>query len=391
MPKRKTTDKDYLDLTQEIDVKALQENIQEFFLHFPDPRIRCLYPAWYLILLILSGYLAGCNTIADIAYYAEIKNSWFNSLLGLNFKPVSYDTIWWFLVRVKPEAFKDLMSRWLQALPGQLTGQLLAIDGKRLRGVSDNKHVLHLVELFAVGSRIVIAQERVPGKTCERKALPQLLDAIDVRGAIISLDAHYAYVPELQSVRHAGADFIVGIKGNQGTLESEVINYFNQANAIQYDSAEFQCHTTIDKGHGRIETRHICTTNDLEWLPQREEWGLKTLIEVRSERSIADKIEYGVLYYGSSRTDTPEQFANWIRGHWTIENGLHYVADVVFREDASLADTGDSAENMGLLRRLAMNIVRTLDPVRGMADARRSATHDPAYLLGLLSRLFAKN
>lgn len=389
MPKRKTADKDYQDLTKDIDVPALQESIKSFFLQFPDPRKRWIYPAWYLILVILCGYLSGCNTIADIAHFAEIRNGWLNALLGLEFKSVSYDTIWWFLVRVKPAAFKNLMSQWLHALPSNLKDQVLAIDGKRLKGISDNEYVTHLVELFATGSRIVIAQERVPDKSCERAALPGLLKTIDVHGAIISLDAHYAYVPDLQVILKAGADYIVGIKGNQGNLEAEVKNYFDQARAIQYDSAELKCHTTIDKGHGRIEIRHVCVTQDLDWLPQREAWGLKSLVAIRSERTVNHKTENGVLYYGSNREGTPEQFAFWIRSHWEIES-LHYVADVVFEEDAALADTGYAAENMGLFRRLAMNVIKTTDPKRGVADARRNATFEPNYLRGILSRLFVR-
>jgi predicted transposase YbfD/YdcC len=390
MPKRKTTDKEFRDLTQEIDVVELQANIKVFFEHFPDPRNRWVYPAWYLILMMLCGYLSGCNTIADIAHFAEVRNGWLNSLLGLNFQAVSYDTIWWFLVRVKPSAFKDLMSKWLQALPSNLNDQLLAVDGKRLRGISDNEHITHLVELFAIGSRIVVAQERVPDKACERAALPALLQGIDVRGAIISMDAHYLYTDDLQIVVDAGADYMVGIKGNQGNLQAEVRNYFEQANEIQYDSEEFKCHTTIDKGHGRVEIRHVCVTQDLDWLPQRDRWKFKSLVEVRSERIINNESEHGILYYGSSRLGTPEQFANWARGHWDIENGLHYIADVIFEEDASLVDTGYAAENMGLLRRLTMNIIHTVDPKRGMADARRSAMFEPNYLRGLLSRLFMK-
>ncbi len=387
MPKRKTSDKTYQALIQDVDVKALQESIKTFFVHFPDPRQRWIYPAWYLILLILCGYLCGCNTIADIAHFAEIRYGWFNALLGLDFKPISYDTIWWFFVRVKPEAFKELMTRWLQALPPSLRDQLLAIDGKRLKGVSDNEHICHLVELFAVGPRIVIAQERVPDKKSERFALPQLLKTVDMRGAIISLDAHYAYVPDLRMILQEGADYIVGIKGNQGILEAEVCNYFTQARAIEYEDPSLKCHTTIDKGHGRIETRHVCVTHDLEWLEQNEAWNFKSLVEIRSERILGDKVEKGILYYGSSREGTPQQFAQWIRGHWEIES-LHYVADVVFEEDASLANTEHAAENMGLLRRITMNIIKTIDPSRGMADARRSAAYEDAYLRGILFRLF---
>ncbi|HEX8931695.1 MAG TPA: ISAs1 family transposase [Patescibacteria group bacterium] len=390
MPKRKTVDKEYRDLTQEIDVKALQENVRTFFANFQDLRRSPIYPAWYLILVMLSGYLSGCNTIADIAHFAELRGQWLNTLLGLKFDRLSYDTIWWFLVRVKPAAFQDLLSQWLSALPSSLKDQVLAVDGKRLRGVSDNEHITHLVNLFAVDSRITIAQERVPDKECERRALSQLLESVDVTGAIITMDAHYTYKPDLQGVLAKGADFIVGIKGNQGNLEAEAINYFNQAHNINFASEEFQCHTTVEKDHGRIETRHVCVSHDLDWLPQKDEWNLKALIEIRSERVIGDKIQNGVLYYGASREGTPGQFAKWIRSHWGIENGLNYIMDVVFEEDKSLANVGNAAENISLLRRLSMNVIKTFDPGRGITDARRSATYEPAYLSGLLSRLFTK-
>ena len=259
-----------------------------------------------------------------------------------------------------------------------------------MRGISDNEHITHLVNLFAVDSRITIAQEKVPDKECERKALPQLLETVDVTGAIITMDAHYTYKPDLQHIINKGADFIVGIKGNQGNLEAEISNYFNQAYNINFSSEEFKCHKTIEKDHGRIETRNICVSHNLDWLPQKDEWNLKALIEIRSERMTGDKIQNGILYYGASRKGTPEQFAKWIRSHWGIENGLNYVMDVVFEEDGALANTGFAAENISLIRRLAMNTIKTFDPKRGITDARRNAMYEPAYLGGLLSRIFTK-
>ena len=391
MPKRKTSDKDYQDITKDIDLIALQSNTQMYFSKFPDPRSsgKIVYPAWYIILILLCGYLSGCNTIADIAHFAEIRTEWFGSLFRVNFKSISYDTIWWFLVRVKPEAFKRLMTEWLKALPSCMQNQLLSIDGKRLRGVSNNEHITHLVELFATESRLVIAQERVPDKRCERKALPRLLESVNVSGAIISMDAHYLYRKELQWILNAGADFLVGIKGNQGTLASETQNYFTQARAIDYGDEEFQCYETVEKGHGRIETRHICISHNLDWLPNNEEWGFKTLVEVCSKREINGHVQNGTLYYGLSREATAEECARWIRSHWLIENGCHWVMDVIFKEDAQLANAGYAAENTSLLRRTCMNIIKTFDPQRGFADARRSAMYNPSYLKGLLSRMFA--
>jgi predicted transposase YbfD/YdcC len=393
MPKRKTTDKNFANLQEEIDLESFKESIKSNFADFPDPRMSklCIYPIWYLFLITLSGYLAGCNTVAGLAHFAEIRAGWFADLTGLKVAAPSYDTIWWFLARVNPKAFKELINRWLQGLPQEMKDQLLVIDGKRLKGVSDNNNITHIVEIFAAEGRLVIAQEKVPEKASETQALPALLEAIDVSGAIVSMDALYAHLDVIKEVLNKGADYIVGIKGNQSNLKAEVYNFFEQAKLVNYEGIEgISREETYEKGHGRIESRHVCVVNALDWLPQRKKWHLQSIIEVRSERKIGDKVEQAIRYYGSSRKAGAKKFANWIRGHWVIENSLHHVMDVVFKEDPSLSDVGFSAENMALIRRLAANIIRTFDSQRGMADARRSATYAPNYLRGLLAKVFVK-
>lgn len=390
MPKRRTSDKQFADLTQEIDIEGFRDAIKADFANFPDPRRggNVRYPAWYLILVILCGYLAGGNTIEEIADFAELRKKWLNDLTGCGLVAPSYDTIWWFLVRTDPEAFKKIISRWLSGLSSGLRDQLLVIDGKRLRGVSKDKHIVHLVELFASEDRLTIAQEKVPDKSGERCALPKLLDAIDVKGAIVSMDALYAHITDIQEVMNRGADYIVGIKGNQETLEAEIKNFFVQAHDVKYEGVEVTQVENNGKGHGRIEKRKVTVTNDLGWLPQQDAWNLQSLIEVRSERILNGSVEHAIRYYGSSRKADAKKFAQLIRDHWSIENSLHYVADVVFEEDASLSDAGNSAENISLIRRLAMNIFRIFDPDRRVATARRCAMHEPDYLRGLLGRIF---
>jgi len=390
MVKRKPGDTRFAELIQEVDLERFRDTVLSNFIDFEDPRIlqRCLYPPAYLFLLILCGYLGGCYTVSHLTHFGELRAPWVSSLLGREFTPPSHNTLWWFLSRIKPNTFKALIFRWLRSLPQDLKNQLLVIDGKRLRGVSDNEHISHIVELFATESSLVIAQEKVPDKACESSALPALLDAIDVKGAIISMDAHYAHIPAISEVLKRGANYLIGIKGNQPTLEWEVKNYFDQARDVNYEGVEVTRFEGHEKGHGRIESRWITATNDLGWLPQRDKWHLESLIEVRSERSFNGKLESSVRYYGSSRKGGAKEFAKWIRGHWGIENGLHYVMDVIFREDNSLADVGHAAENMSLLRRLAMNVIKVIDPGRGMADARRDATYEPRYLRGILARVF---
>ena len=392
MPRRRSNDKQFIDLTQSIDFDKFKVGVRSSFADFPDPRIpaRCEYPAWYLFLIILSGYIAGCDTLADIAHFAELRGNWFADLIGTNKTSPSYDTLWWFLVRVKPEAFKEMMRRWLGSVPLDLRNQLLVIDGKRLRGVSNSEHVTHIVELFAAERCLTIAQEKVPNKKDERCALPALLDTIEVKGAIVSMDALYAHVDDIEQVLKKGADYIVGIKGNQGNLEAEALNFFEQAKAVEYDGVQVTRLEIHEKDHGRIESRHICVTNDLEWLPQQMKWHMQSLIEIRSERVIGEKVERAIRYYASSRRANAKDFLNWIRGHWSIENSLHHVMDVVFDEDASLCDTGHSAENMSLIRRISANIIRIFDPGRGVADAKRCATYEPNYLMGLLAKVFVK-
>ena len=390
MAKRKKN-KEFTELTKEIDVDSFRAGVRGGFSDFSDPRIssRCVYPTWFMFLVILSGYLAGCNTIADIAHFAELRETWFATLTGLETGVPSYNTLWWFLTRVKPKSFKTLIAKWFQQLDPSMKDQLLVIDGKRLRGISNSEHITHIVELFAVEGRLVIAQEKVPDKANEQQALPALLDSVDVKGTIVTMDALYAHISDVEEVLQRGADYIVGIKGNQSTLAAEVSNFFDQALYVDYEEVSVTQAKTIEKGHGRIEERSVCVTNDLDWLPQREKWHLQSLVEVRTRRTIAGKVEKSIRYYGSSRKGTADQFMGWIRGHWGIES-MHYVMDVVFAEDASLGDSGESAENMSLIRRLACNIIKIFDPNRGITDSRRCATYEPAYLRGLLAKVFVK-
>lgn len=389
MPKRKSSDAHFIDLTKEIDVERFRESVKANFLDFPDPRRAgsVVYPVWSILFIILSGYLAGGNTLSDIAHFGYLKREWFKELLGIRQIP-SYDTLWWFLVRTTPDAFKCLMNRWLGGISNDLRNQLLVVDGKRLKGISDSTHIVHVVEMFAAESGLTIAQEKVPEKSSEPAALPALLDSVNVTGAIVSMDALYATVSNTQEVLARGADYIVGLKDNQPLLKDELVNFFEQARVVDYEGINVTTHSSEGKGHGRGERRVVTVTQDLDWLPQAASWNLRSIVEVRSERVVKKTIENSVRYYVSSRAAPAEDFARWIRSHWSIENNLHYVLDVVFCEDASLADTGYSAENIAIAKRIAMNIVARFDPHRGMTDARRSATYDLDYLRGLLARVF---
>lgn len=392
MPKRLTKDPRFSELKQDIDLEQFVASVKGVFEDADDPRqiAKTRYPFWFLMLLFLCGYLSGCNTVSDLAIYAELNIGWINNLINQRFSAPSYDSLWWLLARLSPATFQQLLQKWFANIPQQFRDQLLIIDGKRLKGASTDERLVHLVELFAAEKRLVLAQEKVPDKSSEPKVIEALLNDIDVSGALISADALFAHTARAQQFLNHGADYLIGLKGNQGNFHAEAKNFFDQARDAGYEEVDAERYIlSPEKGHGRIEQRSICVCTALEWLPQAKIWpGLKAIIEVLSEREVDGKNTSEIRYYFSSRKATAKEFAGWIRGHWLIENPLHWVLDVVFREDAAQAKAGFIAENMAFFRRLSMNIIKTADPERGFADARRCCTHEPKYLRGILGKIF---
>ncbi len=394
MPSPKQINKEFLDLSKTIDVKQFAESVRGAFHDFLDYRQseKTFYPAWYIILGALCGYLSGCNNIQDLATFMKLKNSWFAELLGTPVKAPSYNVIWIFFVCTKPDEFKKILKRWLCLLPKELHDQLLVLDGKRIKGASTGSHLTHVVELFASENQITLYQERVPDKKNELAALAPILEAVNIEGALLSMDAMFTQKANATLIIDCKADYLMGLKGNQSSLLDEIQYYFDDACAANFEGVEHDFYYYAEKGHGREEKRTIQVACNLEeWLPQIDDWkGLKTAVEVVSERTVKGKIETCTRYYISSRIGSAKQFASWIRGQWSIENNLHWVADVVFREDDATNKIGHSGENLTLVRRLVMNMVKIFDPSIGLAAARRFATHEPEYLKGLLLKVFTK-
>lgn len=392
MPSPKIINREFLELSQHIDVHKFANSVRGVFHDFIDYRQngKILYPAWYIILGSLCGYLSGCDNIQDLSIFMKLKNQWFAELLCTPVKAPSYNVIWTFFVLTKPDEFKKILKQWFSLLPKELSDQLLVLDGKRIKGASTGDHLVHVVELFASESQITLYQERVPDKKNELAALAPILEAVNVEGSLISMDAMFTQRANATLIIDNKADYLMGLKGNQSSLLDEVQYYFEGACAVNFEGVEHDFHYYAEEGHGREENRTIQVVCDLEaWLPQIDDWkGLKTAIQVVSERTVKGKVEICTQYYISSRIASAKQFGYWIRGQWSIENNLHWVADVVFREDNATNKVGHSAENLTLVRRLVMNMINLFDPSVGMAAARRFATHEPDYLKGLLVKVF---
>lgn len=189
-----------------------------------------MYPVWYLSLVILCGFFCGCNTIEEIAEYALLQRKWFAELLGQSYPAPSYSTLWWFLVRTKPEAIKKYFNKWFIKLPGQLRDQLLALDGKRLKSAKFLGGITHIVELFGMEDRLVLATEKVPDKTVEKSCLVDILNQVEVSGSVISGDAHFTTPAVAEQIIASGADYLLAVKGNQPNLQAELENFFSCAN-----------------------------------------------------------------------------------------------------------------------------------------------------------------
>lgn len=389
---KRTNKNEYTDLDKELDVEAFRDSIIDFFGKVPDPRSQnnLTYKLEHIFFIILSAILAGANSINKIALFSRTKKKWISNFIPLEKTP-SYGIFWWTLVRIKPDLIKKLLEEWFENVPNELKNQILAIDGKRLCGTQSDdplKHFLHLVSLFAVDSGLILKQQSVDSKSNEITAIPALFEGINIEGAVITSDAMGCQKNIAEQICEKGADYVLALKGNAGLIYDEVLNYFEQAEQVNYEGVDCVSYEEKDTGHGRIVSRVVRCVQDLEWLPQAEEWkNLTSIIEVVSTRTEKRKTSIERRYYITSLNAVTKRLAKIVRSHWGIENNLHRQLDVNFLEDDSSVNTGYAAENLATFRRIALNI---LGSGRGLSDRRQRAAWDEEYLTNII-REFLSN
>lgn len=385
---------DYTDIEKEIDIEQFRESVLNYFSNVPDPRqsVNLTYKLEHIFFIILSAMLAGANSINQIAIFAKAKTRWIKRLIPIDSIP-SYGIFWWILVRIKPEFLRVLLSEWLRTLPEELKDKVLNIDGKCLRGTQESRTLnpkLHFVSLFMAEEGILLAQQPVEDKSNEIMAIPKVLDQINIKGAIITSDAMGCQKNIAKIICDNDADYVLALKGNQESLADEVENYFTQADAIDFEGLECDALGAKESAHGRIEKREIYVTEDIEWLPQKDQWAkLKSIVMVKSERLLSEQSPTPEKrYYISSLPASALKLANAIRKHWRVENNLHRQLDINFEEDKSVVNTGHAAENLATFRRLALNI---LGSGKGLLERRRNAAWNEEYLTELVSKFFIKS
>jgi predicted transposase YbfD/YdcC len=383
----------YTDLEKEIDIEEFRNSVLNYFSAVPDPRKGCnlTYKLEDIFFIILSAMLAGANSINQIAIFTKVKIQWIKKLISIDNIP-SYGVFWWILVRIKPEFLRQLLGAWLESLPEGLRGQVLAIDGKCLRGTQESATLnptLHLVSLFAVEKGIILAQQPVESKSNEITAIPKVLEQIDIQGAIITSDAMGCQTHIAKGICDGGADYVLALKGNAGLIYDEVVQYFKEAEEAGYEYLEHTFSFEKDLKHGRIVSRTIRCVQDIDWLPQVDRWErLKGLIEVISEREDKGEISKERRYYITSLDANGKRFGRIIKSHWGIENNLHRQLDVNFVEDLSVVNTGYAAENLATFRRLTLNM---LGSGKGLLERRKKAGWDENYLTEVVRKFFIKS
>jgi predicted transposase YbfD/YdcC len=287
---RKRTEEFYTEVDQIADREAFLESVQEGFNKIEDPRAKDnqTYPLVHLLVMILCAILAGANTILDIYDYAHLKLKMFQKILQIEEAP-SYSVFWWLLTRLNPNQLENSLIRWIQALPEDDKERLMAIDGKYLKGVSRNQKI-HLVSVWDSTRSLLLGQIKAKEKSNEITAIPELLNSIDLKNATVTIDAAGCQTEIVEKIREGGGNYVIALKGNQGTLKAKAENFFIQARDVGHQEADCAFDSSCEKGHGRIEEREIVVTNQLNWLSCKLKWkDLTSLIEVTSRRMIGEK------------------------------------------------------------------------------------------------------
>ena len=369
---------------------AADSPLLQAFATLPDPRTsrNQVYPLIDIVAVAVIGILCSANDWMAVVKWANAYVAWFQSV-GLCFHGVpSHDTIGRFFRLVDPKAFENCFIQWMQTIVEQVQG-VIAIDGKTICNSGDSfkgTKATHIVTAFAAENDIILGQMRTAEKSNEITAIPELLNSLVLKGCVVTTDAMGCQTVITAKIRERKGDYVLGLKGNQGTLHAEAINFFEQVIDAGAEEAGCSYAKTIEKDHGRIEEREIWVTSDLGWLSGIEAWeGLRSLICVRSTRHEKGNTTIEKRYYISSLLSTAERIGQIIRSHWAIEVKLHWHLDVTFNEDKSKIRAGHGPENFSLLKRCVLNLVKADTTEKASVRIKRMmAGWDPAYRLRLL-------
>lgn len=379
--------------------------LMQHFAQLDDPRVERtkLHRLLDIVVIALCAVIAGAESWDDIALFGQTKAAWLSQLLALPNGIPAHDTFNRVFAALDPEQFRAGFQSWIQAVAEVLPTQVIAVDGKTVRGSQERsrgKSAIHMVSAWATQSQLILAQVKVDEKSNEITAIPDLLRMLELSGCLVTLDAMGCQRAIAEQITAQGADYVLALKENQPDLLEEVADCFLLADAEPYDGMRHDQHTSVTKAHGRLELHHHTVLADpahLSWLQAEQQWpGLQALGRVQVERRALGgtapltRPASEVRYYLLSRLMSADAFGAAVRSHWGIENQVHWVLDVTFHEDASRMRAGHAAENVAVLRHIALNLLRHTPAAmprgpRSLKAKRLKAAWDTDYLLRILA------
>jgi predicted transposase YbfD/YdcC len=368
--------------------------ITEHFSNLEDPRSSNRWHLLFEIIVIaICAAICGADSWTDVELFGKSKYKWFKQFLELPHGIPAHDTFGRVFALLDTEQFQACFVEWVSAISEVFQGQIIAVDGKTLRRSHDKatgKQALQMVSAWAAQNRLVLGQMKVDEQSNEITAIPELLTLLEIEGCIVTTDAIGCQKAIAQTIVDQNADYVLAVKENQGHLYETFQDLFQYPAEMVAVGCDY--HKTVNKGHGRIEVRECWTTSDPDYLhyisDQLSEWpGLRSLVMVKSERSIVDGETTTKSRYFISSLDSDANLAlHAVRTHWEIENKVHWVLDIAFREDDCRVRKENGAENFAILRHIALNLLKKEKSLKcGIKAKRKMAGWDHDYLLKVLT------
>jgi predicted transposase YbfD/YdcC len=368
------------------------KTLVEHFSGITDPRVDRTKRHKLIDILVIAicATICGAEGWEEFELFGQSKIDWFKRFLELPNGIPSDDTFRRVFARISPCQFQQSFLEWVRSVYDLTQGQVIAIDGKQSRRSYDRasgKSAINMVSAWASDNQMVLGQVKVDDKSNEITAIPELLELLEITGCIVTLDAMGCQTDIAAKIIEKEADYVLAVKGNQGNLYDDIKAYFDWALADKFELTRFTTDATTDHQHGRIEVRRCYATSDCDWLRKKGEWrGLRSIVMVERERTIlGEETSRERKYYISSLEADARQLGRSIRSHWSIENQLHWVLDMGFREDESRIRKEHSPENVATLKHIALNLLKQERTTKvGIKSKRLKAGWDEGYLLKVL-------
>jgi predicted transposase YbfD/YdcC len=362
-----------------------------YFKEIEDPRMDRTkkHNLFDIIAIAICAVISNADSFVDIEMYGNAKFDWLKTFLELPNGIPSHDTFSRVFAILNPDILLDCFRKWIQDIVKKIDGEIISIDGKTARRSFDKvkgKSAIHIVSAWASQNQICLGQIKVNDKSNEITAIPELLKQLSIKDCIITIDAMGTQKAIAKTIIEGNADYVLALKKNQCNLYENAALYFEDAIKINFKDIRHGYHKTVDNEHGRIEIREYWITDEIGWLEEKTDWtGIKTIGMVKSKRILNDIESVEVRLHISSLKPDVQMYAKAVRGHWGIENSLHWVLDIAFREDEQRVRKDYAPENLSILRKFALNLFKKETSIKaGINAKRKKAGWDTDFLLKIL-------